>query len=163
MLPIILDPKRTIVGLHGAGEALARRKHHLSEAGIVPIDIALDTPLSGLDILYVAGADESACEALAARAHAAGVLINVEDKPALCDFHVPAAVRRGDLLLTVSSAGRSPGLVSTIREWLGRQFGDDWRERLDIASRQRETWRAKGLALSDISARTRALVEGWLP
>ena len=50
--------------------------------------------------------------ALAGRARAQGILVNVEDEPLLCDFHVPATVRRGDLLLTVSSAGRSPGLVA---------------------------------------------------
>ena len=50
-----------------------------------------------------------------ARARAGGVLVNVEDVIGWCDFHNPSIVRRGDLLLTVSTGGQSPGLAARIR------------------------------------------------
>ena len=148
MLPVIVDPSKVKIGLAGAGDALIRRKAHLVDAGAAPIEIRPDDrdALCGLSILYVAGLERDASEALAGRARAQGVLVNVEDDLPLCDFHVPATVRRGDLLLTVSSAGRSPGLVRLVREWLSGQFGGDWSDRVAEIGAKREDWRASGLS-----------------
>lgn len=165
MLPLIIDPSTVKVGVAGAGEALARRQAHLAEAGIDPIPVRVDDrdALSGLNILYVAGLERDASAALAGRARALGILVNVEDEPLLCDFHVPATVRRGDLLLTVSSAGRSPGLVRLVREWLSRRFGAEWGDRVAEVGVKRSEWRAEGLPATTISEKTRALAARWLP
>lgn len=163
MLPVIIDPSKVKIGLVGAGEAYARRRAHLLEAGANPIDIRPDDrdALSGLSILYVAGLARDAAEALTGRARAQGILVNVEDDLPLCDFHVPATVRRGDLLLTVSSAGRSPGLVRLVREWLSGQFGAEWSDRVAEIGAKREDWRAGGLSPAEISTKTRALAQWW--
>jgi precorrin-2 dehydrogenase / sirohydrochlorin ferrochelatase len=163
VLPITIDPSKVKVGLAGAGEALTRRRAHLIEAGASPIDIRPDDrdALSGLSLLYVAGLERDAAEALAGRARALGALVNVEDDLPLCDFHVPATVRRGDLLLTVSSAGRSPGLVRLVREWLSGQFGAEWSDRVAEIGAKREDWRAGGLSPAEISTKTRALAQWW--
>ena len=96
----------------------------------------------------MAGLDEGEARELARRAQAAGVLVNVEDRPSLCDFHVPAIVRRGDLVLTVSTGGRAPGLARLLREWLGRRFGPEWTGRLNDlgATRARLARRRRGPA-----------------
>ncbi len=63
------------------------------------------------------------------------MLVNVEDVLPLCDFHVPAVVRRGDLLLTASTGGAAPGLARALREWLAQNFGPEWTDRLkDISA-----------------------------
>jgi precorrin-2 dehydrogenase/sirohydrochlorin ferrochelatase len=161
VLPIALDPTVIRVGLIGAGEALARRKAFLEESGVEAPEEGL---LVGLHVLFVAGLDLRRSTALAAEARAKGILVNVEDIPALCDFHVPAVVRRGDLALTVSTNGRAPGLSRLLREWLARIFGPEWTGRMDAVARARDGWRAEGLAPDDVSRRTRDLVaqEGWL-
>lgn len=52
-----------------------------------------------------------------------GVLCNVVDDPAYCDFYYPAVVRRGDLQIAISTNGKSPALSQKIRQQLERQFG----------------------------------------
>lgn len=164
MLPIALDPTVLRIGLAGTGEGRARRLAMLTAGGVEPVSIAPDSSLSGLHLLFVAGLEQPAAAALAARARSARVLVNVEDVPELCDFHVPAVVRRGDLALTVSTSGKVPGLSRLIREWLERSIGAEWRERLDRLAEARAGWRAEGLATGEVSRRIRELVsrEGWL-
>ena len=164
MLPIVLDPTVLRIGLAGAGEGFARRRATLADGGVEPVPTQSDAPLTGLQLLFVAGLERSAASALAARARAAGVLVNVEDVPELCDFHVPAIIRRGDLALTVSTGGKAPGLSRLLREWLEQIFDMEWREKLEMLGAARAGWRAAGLTPPKVSRRTRDLVarEGWL-
>ena len=157
MLPIAIDPQTVRVGLAGAGEGLARRRALLAEAGVEPVE-------SPYAVLFIAGLGGAASQALAAEARAKGVLVNVEDVPELCDFHVPAILRRGDLAFTVSTSGKAPGLSRLLREWLERAFGLEWTGRMNAVAAAREGWRAGGLAPDQVSRRTRDLVsrEGWL-
>jgi precorrin-2 dehydrogenase/sirohydrochlorin ferrochelatase len=164
VLPIVLTPETARIGLIGQGEALERRRALLAGAGIaaIPVDPAGD--LDGLRILFVAGLAPNQSEALAARARRAGILVNVEDIPALCDFHVPAIVRRGDLLFSVSTRGRAPGLARRLREWLEQRFGPEWEEFSAELGEARTRWRGEGVEAAEISVRTRKIIEekGWL-
>ena len=54
------------------------------------------------------------------------VLVNVVDDPEPSDFIVPSYVRRGDITIAVSTAGRSPALARKIRTRLERDFGDEY-------------------------------------
>jgi precorrin-2 dehydrogenase / sirohydrochlorin ferrochelatase len=169
MLPIVIDPAAVRVGVAGQGDGLHRRLKVLSDAGLAePIVfdgvLPAESDLLGLRILFVAGWGRERSHAIAAVARTAGLLINVEDQPELCDFHVPAAVRRGDLLLTVSTGGQSPGLARLLREKLERLFGPEWRGRVEAIAQERAEWRAAGLDPGSVSARTRDLINarGWL-
>jgi precorrin-2 dehydrogenase / sirohydrochlorin ferrochelatase len=166
VLPIVLNQSAVRAGLAGAGDALERRRRVLTEAGVEPVTVPLDasSELQGLHVLYIAGLDRSAAADLAARARACGVLVNVEDVPALCDFHAPATVRRGDLLVSISTGGRAPGLAKLIREWLSARLGPEWSRHLDDVSDRRAQWRGQGLPPADVSRRTRTFVSEreWL-
>lgn len=167
MLPLVLDPGKNAVGLAGAGEGLARRAAMLAEAGVEPVQIAPQAgkaDLQGLAVLFVAGLSRARSEGLAARARSAGVLVNVEDQPSLCDFHVPAVVRRGDLLVSVSTGGRAPGLAKLLRQWIERRLGLEWDEHLAEVASARVGWRQSGVTPPEVSRRTAALVDqrGWL-
>ena len=96
---------------------------------------------------------------LAQAARAAGALVNVEDMPDLCDFHVPAQVRRGDLLLAISTSGRSPGLARIVREHLETLFGPEWDGILENVASARQQWRSEGLPPDEVSRRTRAMLD----
>ncbi len=169
MLPLVLTPGVAKIGLAGKGEALSARLRLLVEAGIVqPLvfeeRIPTASELSGLHVLFVAGFDESLSREIYAKAKEGGVLVNVEDVPKLCDFHVPALIRRGELLITVSTGGRSPALAAHIREALGEMYGAEWEARVEEVSVSRARWRASGLQPEEVAKRTRELVasKGWL-
>ena len=169
MLPIVLDPRALRVGVAGAGAGFTRRLELLSRAEVSPAALFRGRPpgsdeLSGLNLLFVAGLDESASLSAAQAARQAKVLVNVEDQPAICDFHVPAQVKRGDLLFTVSTGGRSPGLARALREDLERRFGPEWDEKLDQVAEARAKWRSQGISPAEISERTREFLgaKGWL-
>lgn len=167
MLPIILNPLRLKSGLVGKGAPLARRASLLAEAGIevrlLSPDVS-DELLAPLQLLFVAGLEEGEARYLAARARSFGVLVNVEDVLPLCDFHVPAIVRQGDLLLTASTGGAAPGLARALREHLADSFGPEWRERVDELAAARARYRSQGLPPADVSRKVRSLVaeKGWL-
>lgn len=97
-------------------------------------------------------------------ARARGILVNTEDDRELCDFHVPASVRRGDLLLTISTGGGSPGMARRLRKYLESEFGEEWGARVSELSAERTRWRAEGLGSADISQRSDAYIDrkGWL-
>jgi precorrin-2 dehydrogenase/sirohydrochlorin ferrochelatase len=55
-------------------------------------------------------------------ARLARVLVNVVDAPELCDFIVPATLRRGDMTISVSTGGASPSLARKIRLELEKRY-----------------------------------------
>jgi precorrin-2 dehydrogenase/sirohydrochlorin ferrochelatase len=168
LLPIVLKPGQARVALIGRGEALLRRRKLLSEAGFQPLLLGPDADgaeFDGLTALFVAGYAADISAGLAAAARACGLLVNVEDRPELCDFHVPAVVRRGDLLISISTSGKSPGLAKLVRQWIERRLGPEWSEQLRETSELRAQWRRSGLPPSEVSKHTAALAaaRGWLP
>ncbi len=61
-----------------------------------------------------------------------GVLLNVADVPDKCNFILPALVKRGDLTIAVSTAGKSPALAKQLRQELERDFGHEYAMLADI-------------------------------
>ena len=123
MFPIVLDLSTLPVMLVGNGPRTVRRLALLDQdrAGSVTVyapmpsealasaarerlvrrwPMASEVALARL-MLIADGIEASALADLVALAHAAGMLVNVEDRPELSDFHSPAIVRRGNLLFTV--------------------------------------------------------------
>ncbi|MGD0190674.1 MAG: NAD(P)-dependent oxidoreductase [Rhizomicrobium sp.] len=164
MLPIVLTPQAGRIALAGEGAAFDNRLQWLLAAGVAPEIVGPASSLTGFRFLFAAGLSKTQADALARRARTAGVLVNVEDMPALCDFHVPALVRRGDLVIAVSTGGRAPGLAKLLRQWLDARFGPEWAGYLDQASDARATWRGQGAPAEELSRRTREMAaEGnWL-
>ena len=79
--------------------------------------------LNGAFLAVVATNSRTLNELVYREAQRRGVLCNVVDVPDLCDFYYPAVVRRGDLQIAVSTAGKSPSLAQKIRQQLEKQFG----------------------------------------
>jgi precorrin-2 dehydrogenase / sirohydrochlorin ferrochelatase len=184
MLPLALDLARLPVAVVGRGAGALRRLALLDAASAARVAVFADAPdaalataagvrltrrfpqaadLIGVAVLFVADLPRARAEALAAMARAAGALVNVEDETALCDVHVPALVRRGDLTLAISTGGQAPGLARALRQWLEGLLDARWGERIRLLARQRRAWRADGRPPQEVSALTRRLIEvrGW--
>src|SRR5215211_880935 len=93
--------------------------------------------LTGAVLCVASAAEPGVRNAIAADARAAGVLVNVMDDVANCDFAAPAIVRRGDLVVAVGTGGRAPALASRLRAELGERFGPGWAELVDVVGRVR--------------------------
>ena len=169
LLPIVLRTEAKPVGLTGTGQGLARRRKALAKARLRVLEFSPEAlhrePLTRLHFLFIAGLPKHRAAALAAEARAAGVLVNVEDEPELCDFYMPAVIQRGDLLISVSTSGKSPGLAKLIRQWIERRLGLEWGGRVAELASDRHQWRGAGITPDIVSQKTAALVaeRGWLP
>jgi len=75
---------------------------------------------------------------------AAGVWVNSVDDPDNCSLTLPAIIRRGSLMVTVSTAGRSPAVASWLKERLGAEIGPEYAVLLDLVAAEREAVRAGG-------------------
>lgn len=98
-----------------------------SNGGIAHINRSyLAGDIDGMAVVISATDDLKINRLVAEECLARGVLINVVDNPSLCNFYVPAVVRRGDLTISISTNGKSPLLARRIREQLEREFGPEY-------------------------------------
>ncbi len=184
MLPIIIDVKECKIVVVGDGPATARRLAMLEEAGAGNVVHYTCPPLEGgqpnakhevggnrkaysfkeVDIVFIADFDDATSAKLYNAAKQAGALVNVEDKLPYCDFHVPAMVRRSDLLLTVSTGGASPRLARRFRYALENLFPTEWADRLTEIREHRKAWKAEGSGFEEVAKKTDALLDSkeWL-
>ena len=185
MLPIILDIKDMSLAIIGSGAQACRRLQMVDAAGAAFVRVyaeaatdemrALagdrlietwpsDEEIALCDLIYIADIEDALAERVVARARANKTLVNVEDVKPLCDFHVPAIVRRGDLLLTASTGGQSPSLARRLKSWLAAQFPEIWAERVAEIGQARARWQAEGAAFHELQKRTDNLIDekGWL-
>lgn len=181
MFPINLNLAHLPVALVGNGPHAERRLALLDEDGAENITVYAPAPIETLIragggrllrrwptatevaktwlLLIADDVEAGVLRDLVATARASGTLINVEDQPGLCDFHSPAIVRRGDLLLTVSTGGRSPRLAHRLGRFLGEVFGPEWQRRLEDLGALRALWREAGADPVTVSARTDAWID----
>jgi len=185
MIAVALDPAALPFAVAGHGDAALRRFTALRSGGAQDVLMFSGQPdpelrraagnalrqrlpdradVAALRALWILGLPDDAAAALAALARSERVLVNVEDQPALCDFHSVAEVRRGDLLLTVSTGGASPGLAARIRARLGAEYGPEWSDRLAFLRDRRGAWRRAGRKPAEVTALIDALLHanGWL-
>jgi len=98
------------VVLIGDGPVADAKRRLLERAGAVIVNE--DAPDAALGI--IANGDEAAVERLRAR----GTLLNVVDRPDLCDFTLPAIIDRDPVLIAIGTGGASAGLAAALRQRL---------------------------------------------
>lgn len=159
--PINLDLTGKPVTVIGAGSVGARKISALCDAGarvtVVSKNFAsdFDNICKGLDIeviegtykpehiknavLAIAATDDRALnEQIYKDCQKAKVICNVVDVPDLCDFYVPAVVKRGDLQIAIGTDGKCPAYSGQIRRKLEEIFTEDHGKFLDELAKARE-------------------------
>ena len=178
-LPLFHQVKGQRVLVLGDGEAAEPKRRLVERAGaMVETDMARAID-EGVRLAFVAYEDAAACEAAAINLRCAGMLVNVVDRPELCDFTTPSILDRDPLLVAIGTGGASAGLAKHVRlrlerilpETLGRlacalfdarpALRERWPEG---AARRRALDEAlrEGGALDPLNPGSHAKVEGWL-
>ena len=93
--------------------------------------------INGACLVIASTDDTTVNRAVYDDATAAGIPVNVVDVPELCSFIVPAVVERGDLILAISTSGKSPAMAKRIRKQLQKQFGDEYATMLSLMGETR--------------------------
>ncbi len=95
---------------------------------------------------------------LARDAAAAGVPLNVADRPEWCGFILPALAQRGDLIVAVSTGGGSPALAQRLRDDIAALMGPEYERALALLAGVRRHLRARALPSPERQRIVRALV-----
>jgi precorrin-2 dehydrogenase/sirohydrochlorin ferrochelatase len=82
--------------------------------------------LAGMFLVIGASDDETLNRKISSDAEHRNILCNIADRPEVCNFILPAIVRRDDLVITISTSGRSPALAKKLRKKLEGQFGEEY-------------------------------------
>jgi siroheme synthase-like protein len=77
-----------------------------------------DTDLDNADLVIAATNDSELNKYIRQSAHDRKLLINVADKPELCDFYLGSIVQKGDLKVAISTNGKSPTVAKRLKEVL---------------------------------------------
>jgi len=112
-LPIFLRLADRPVILLGEGEAAAAKRRLVERAGGRIVDEGTVAAIA-----IVAIEDDAMAAAAVARLRARGILVNAVDRPALCDFTLPAIVDRDPVLVAIGTGGASAGLAKALRQRL---------------------------------------------
>lgn len=126
--------------LVGAGEAAEAKRRLIVRAGAIPVDEGDGSAR----IAFVALDDPAAADAAAIRLRCRGILVNVVDRPELCDFTTPSIVDRSPLLVAVGTGGASAGLAKMVRlrleAVLPQRLGSLARALADARAAMRARW-----------------------
>lgn len=113
-LPVFVKLQGRPVILLGEGEAADAKRRLLERAGA---DIVTNGRAQAA-LAIVAIDDDDEAEAAVARLKARGVLVNATDRPALCDFTLPAIIDRDPVVIAIGTGGASAGLAKALRQRL---------------------------------------------
>lgn len=116
-LPLFFRISGRKVVVLGEGEAAEAKRRLVERAGGVCVG---ETEAHHAALGFVAIDDAKAAEAAAMRLRKKGLLVNVTDRPALCDFTVPSLLDREPVLVAIGTGGASAGLAKMLRLRLER-------------------------------------------
>ena len=145
--PVFLDINGRNCLVVGGGDVGTRKVEKLLECGAAVTVVSIDaterlqqlskdqritlftrsyrtSDLDGRFLIIGATNDEALNQRLGVDADKRNLLCNIADRPAACNFILPAIVQRGDLVMAISTSGKSPAFAKKLRKDLELQFGE---------------------------------------
>ena len=108
------DPAPELTKLASEGSVTLKKRAYRSDE------------LTGMFLVIGATDDERLNRQISKDAEQAQILCNIADRPEVCNFILPSIVCRGDLVITISTSGKSPALAKHLRQKLETQFGPEY-------------------------------------
>jgi siroheme synthase-like protein len=105
--------------------------------------------LDGAWLAFTAADDPAVNAAVYAAGEERRIWVNSADDPANCSFTLMSVIRRGDLVLSVGTGGRSPALATQVRRTLEQEYGPEYEVLLNVLSEAREALRSSGRSSED--------------
>ena len=135
----------------------------LLEAGRVTVDEREFVPgdLDGAWLATTATDEPEVNRAVFEAGESRGVWVNSADDPANCSFTLMSVVRRGDVVVTIGTGGRSPALAAWLKQRTQAELGPEYEMLVTLLSEAREELRASGRSTEDADW-NRALDSGML-
>ncbi|MBI5573331.1 MAG: bifunctional precorrin-2 dehydrogenase/sirohydrochlorin ferrochelatase [Elusimicrobia bacterium] len=147
--PIGLDIKNKKVVIVGGGKIAERKARNLlpykSDISLVSPDLTDElqklaerkkisyfkkkyssTDIKNAFLVFAATNDGTVNRKVFNDAKKQNVLVNVCDKTELCDFIIPAVIKKNGLVITVSSDGKNPKLSRRFKEVIENEFANLW-------------------------------------
>lgn len=101
--------------------------HSFSEADLVPVPY----------FVIVALEDKEESHTIATLCRERGILVNVVDEPAYCDFYFPSLITSGKCSIGISTSGASPAIASVLREQIEEIVPEHMEEIMDWLQEKR--------------------------
>ena len=142
-LPLFHSIAKQPVIVLGEGEMAEPKRRLVQRAGgrvVGDLQEGLD---EGARLAFVSHDDPEMCESDAIRLRRAGLLVNVVDRPELCDFTTPSILDRDPVLVAVGTGGASAGLAKQLRLRLEKLLPADLGQLAARLSAAREAIRAR--------------------
>lgn len=133
----------------GEGPAAEAKRRLVERAGGQVVQDAQAGIDRGARLAFVALEDGQEAEAAADRLRCAGLLVNVADRPELCDFITPSVLDRDPVLMAIGTGGASAGLAKHLRLRLEALLPDGLGRLAEALSASREAIRARWPDASD--------------
>ncbi len=153
--PVNLDIRKRRCLVVGGGRVAARKVNTLIQCGAVVTVVSPENSSSigqlaadqaiilkprayrssdvvGMFLVIGATDDETLNRQINVDAESQNLLCNIADRPEICNFILPAIVRRGDFVMAISTAGKSPAFAKHIRKRLEADFGSEYGDLLDL-------------------------------
>ena len=94
--------------------------------------------LEGRFLVMGATDDEALNRRIHGDARRLSILCNIADRPDECDFILPSVLNRGDLIIAISTSGKSPAFARHLRLEMADRYGDEYAEFLRLMGAIRE-------------------------
>ncbi len=104
--------------------------------------------LAECDLVFLATDDVAVHHAALSEARSRAIWANSADDPENCDFILPAVIRRGELMVAISTGGASPATTRTIREELESYLTADYADLVQLAGEARRELKEKCATVS---------------
>jgi uroporphyrin-III C-methyltransferase/precorrin-2 dehydrogenase/sirohydrochlorin ferrochelatase len=167
LLPLFLKLEGRRVVVVGGGAVAAGRVRQLAEAGARVVVVAPEVrpeiaplaaevqrrPFADADLdgawLAVAAATPLVNRAVAAAAEARRIFVNAVDDPDQASAYTGGVLRRGGVVVAISTEGQAPALAGLLREGLDALLpGEDVRRWVEAAAALRPAWKAEHVPLA---------------